>query len=118
MPLTSLSHFFRPFSSKGNFDNLYCSDVLDNDGILQAIPWGSGTECTMHSGTVKCTNSSKRTIEDIRCPQLPLTSPFQLARNGSAVFSSFNLPPGWTCAPEKFYEWGRGLGDPTCDCEW
>ena len=97
------------------------------------IPRSQGAVCHVEAGghaTCGVREESKEVVvASVSCPQLPPTSPSQLARG------TWSKPPvGWTCPPELYYQLdcpfvinvtcdcGCGIIDPDCgfeitDCE-
>jgi hypothetical protein len=88
-----------------SFNDIYCSDRLDEAGDPDAIPRQEGVTCEPTSDGVSC--------KDNICPQLPIMAPKQLARN----LRFGNPPRAWTCAPELWYQLdGDDPGSADCDC--
>jgi hypothetical protein len=75
-----------------------------------------GVVCDTKSGQGKCVMTASAEISVgsvLDCPQLPALSPQELAQ-GRAWSEP---PPGWTCAPEKYYELACVLASKAnCDC--
>ncbi len=124
----------------GNFNNLYCAEVVDSAGTPLPIQWGHGIECRIHEGLAGCTltkganqdakgnvslSLAAATVADLGvesqelvCPQLPSTSPARLARDRrtNKSYSHADPPASWTCPPDVYYELGRGVLNPSCNC--
>ena len=98
----------------GNFNNLYCDDIRDDDNIPIPLKWSSGHQCEATEKGASCKSSlvSDSDSEELVCPQLPPSSPKQLA-NG---YTHKNVPREWTCDPALYYELESDVIDFSCDC--
>jgi hypothetical protein len=119
--------------ARSTFNDIYCSDQLDESGAPIAIPYGTGYSCSLNprTGSAFCiheddevdrnavvfgsNSSSNGAGSDVLvCPQLPSLAPHEIA-NG---YSWSEPPEEWICLPEKFWELQNyALKDgATCDC--
>jgi hypothetical protein len=108
----------------GNFNNIYCEDIVGADGAPLPVLWGRGFQCQQAPAGTTCQSTAEGDAalsarEPLVCPQLPVVHPVELAAGRGHA----EPPPGWTCAPELYYESAanatarRKLGaEFACDC--
>lgn len=94
---------------------MYCDGAVDGSGVPVPLPWSSGSQCFGSPSGSYCEMKdaiASSGSEDLECPQLPKTSPKQLA----AGRKHGDPPAGWTCASQLYYEMEIGVTSFTCDC--
>eukprot|EP00808_Paulinella_micropora_P015494 g64092.t1 len=84
------------------YNNIYCPDNVDENGIPIGIPWEDGPTCVVDfaHGTVGARCKARDSVE-LNCPQLPPFLPKDLVPAG---YGKGNPPPEWTCSIASYYE--------------
>eukprot|EP00808_Paulinella_micropora_P014061 g3445.t1 len=102
------------------YNNIYCGDHLDENGVPLPLSWDNGEACVVDSQSgiqgAHCQNQFADGQTELYCPQLPPFLPRDLVKPGARKGKP---PPEWTCAPEAYYESQGGHGKRTnysCDC--
>eukprot|EP00808_Paulinella_micropora_P018678 g80264.t1 len=99
-----------------SYDNIYCPGYEDSEGVPIPRSWDQGVTCVVDVSSGQRTTHCVGQEQDVVCPQLPPVLPRQLVKQGAG---KGRPPPGWTCAPEAYYESQNNQNyslQYSCDC--